>query len=113
MIRKHEKEEFSMPSNHELPKLAMQEIPEAKADAKSITGLTKEDGRVVGYQLSDGQIVDKAQGVQMARDGEIRNVGISSRKGNEYLKSVPDDSEDNNIGNLPAISDIGSELSDK
>ena len=40
----------------------------------------------------------------MAKAGEIKGVGIAHRKGSEYLKSLPDDTEENNLGNLPSIS---------
>ena len=82
----------------------LDEIPEPKADAKSIVGLVKTSGRVSGYQLSDGSKVDKETGVSLAKNGEIRNVGIAHRKGNEYLKSIPDGSEGNNLRNLPSCS---------
>jgi len=39
-----------------LPMMALDEIPEAKADAKEIIGLVKDSGKVTGYQLSDRQI---------------------------------------------------------
>lgn len=87
-----------------LPMMALDEIPEAKADTKEIIGLVKDSGKVTGYQLSDGQIVDKQEGIELARQGNIKGVGISSRNGNEYLKSLPDDTESNNLGNLPAVS---------
>lgn len=86
-----------------LPMMAMKEIPTPNADAKQIVALVKENGRVSGYQLSDGQILNKPEAVQLAREGGIRGVGVSSRKGNEYLKSLPDGSQDNNLGNLPSV----------
>ncbi|MCL1878513.1 MAG: DUF3892 domain-containing protein [Defluviitaleaceae bacterium] len=51
----------------------------------NITGLVKEDGAVVGYQLSNGQTLSSAEGVALARQGGIQGVGISERDGNEYL----------------------------
>lgn len=86
-----------------LPLMAMQEIPQPKPDAKKITALVKDEGRITGYQLSDGQILEKPEAVMLAREGGIRGVGVASRKGSEYLKSLPDGSEANNLGNLPAI----------
>ena len=86
-----------------LPIMAMEDIPEPKEDAKKITALVKENGRVIGYQLSDGRILDKAEGVQLAKEGGIRGVGVAARKGNEYLKSLPDDTEDNNLSMLPSV----------
>ncbi len=86
-----------------LPLLALDEIPTPKADAKEITALVKNSGKVTGYQLSDGSVLDKSEAVALAKDGGIQGVGIANRKGNEYLKSLPDDEESNNLGNLPSI----------
>ena len=83
---------------------AIDEVPETKADAKEIVGLVKTSGRITGYQLSDGETVSKEEGVAMAKAGEIQGVGIAHRKDSEYLKSLPDGSEDNNLGNLPSVS---------
>ena len=80
------------------------DIKKPKNDAKEIVGLVKSSGRINGYQLSDGTTVSKEEGVALARDGEIRGVGIAHRKDTEYLKSLPDGSENNNLGNLPSIS---------
>lgn len=93
----------------ELPYAALDDIPTPKSDAKEIVGLVKSSGRISGYQLSDGSTVSKEQGVSMAKAGDIKGVGIAHRKDNEYLKSLPDGTEENNLGNLPAISE--SELS--
>lgn len=88
-----------------LAKNTLDEIPQTKSDAKEIVGLVKNSGRVTGYQLSDGSTVSKEEGVALAKVGEIKNVGIAHRKDTEYLKSLPDGSEDNNLGNLPSISE--------
>jgi len=90
----------------ELPKLAMDDIPAPAADAVSITGLVKKSGRVSGYQLSDNRIVSREEGVSLARSGKIKGVGIAHNKDTEYLKSIPDDSEDNNLSSLPTVSDF-------
>lgn len=86
-----------------LPMKALDDIPTPKADAKEIVALVKTSGKVTGYKLSDGNVVDKQEGVDLARQGDIKGVGISNRNGNEYLKSLPDDTEGNNLGNLPSI----------
>jgi len=88
-----------------LPLKAFEDIPEAKNDAKEIVALVKNSGKVTGYKLSDGQIVDKDQGVMLAKQGDITGVGIAVNQGNEYLKSLPDGTEENNLGNLPSITD--------
>ncbi len=79
--------------------------PVPDEDALSITGLIKKSGKISGYQLSDGQQVSKVEGVQMAKDNKIRGVGVAVKKGTEYLRTLPDSTENNNLGNLPSISE--------
>lgn len=86
-----------------LAKNTLDDIPQAKSDAKEIVGLVKSSGRITGYQLSDGSTVSKEEGVALAKHGEIKNVGIAHRKDTEYLKSIPDGTENNNLGNLPTV----------
>lgn len=83
---------------------ALDEVPTPKSDAKEIVGLVKSSGKITGYQLSDGETVSKEQGVAMAKAGDIQGVGVAHRKDSEYLKSLPDGTEGNNLGNLPSIS---------
>ena len=87
-----------------LAKNTLDQIPQANDDAKRITALVKEGGRITGYQLSDNSIVEKKQAVDMARLGQITGVGIAHRGDTEYLKSIPDGSENNNLGSLPTVS---------
>ena len=87
-----------------LAKNTLDEIPKPKSDAKEIVGLIRNNGKIDGYQLSDHSTVSKAEGVQMAKAGEIKGVGVAHRGDTEYLKSIPDDSENNNLGNLPSVS---------
>jgi len=86
-----------------LPLNTFEQIPQPNADAVDIVALVKSDGRTVGYKLSDGRIVDKDEGIELARQGGIRGVGIATNRGNEYLKSLPDVNEGNNLDNLPPI----------
>lgn len=88
-----------------LPMMAFDEVPTPREDAKSITALVKKGGRVTGYQLSDGTVLNKEEGVELAKQGGIRGVGIANRKGNEYLKSIPDETENNNLSSLPSITE--------
>ena len=87
----------------ELAKQTLDQIPQANSNAKQIVGLLKEGGRITGYQLSDNSIVEKQQAVNMAKQGQIAGVGIAHRGDAEYLKSIPDGSEKNNLGNLPSV----------
>lgn len=90
--------------DHNLVKNTLDQIPQANSNAKSIIGLVKEGGRITGYQLSDNSIVEKQQAVDMAKQGQIIGVGIAHRGDTEYLKSIPDSSENNNLGNLSSVS---------
>lgn len=87
-----------------LAKNTLDDIPTPKPSAKKITGLIKQSGKITGYRLSDDTMIDKNQAIEMARQGEIAGVGIAHRKDTEYLKSIPDGTEDNNLSNLPTVS---------
>ena len=91
-------------NGNELVKQTLDQIPRPDSNAKQIVGLIKEGGRITGYQLSDNSIVEKQQAVSMAKQGQIAGVGIAHRGDTEYLKSIPDGSENNNLGNLPSVS---------
>ena len=88
-----------------LPLNTFQEIPTPNPDATSITGLLKEGGKISGYQLADGRTVSKTEGVALAKQGQIAGVGIATRSGNEYLKSLPDVTDENNLTHLPTVSE--------
>ena len=90
--------------NHDLVKNTLDQIPQANSNAMRIVGLVKEGGRITGYKLSDNSFVEKQQAVNMAKLGQIAGVGIAHRGDTEYLKSIPDGSENNNLGNLPSVS---------
>ena len=76
--------------------------PVPNKDAKAITGLVRKNGKIAGYELSDGRVLDKDAGVALAKQGGIRGVAIASRNGSEYLRSLPDGDERNNLGDLPS-----------
>ena len=44
-----------------------------------IVALVKESGQVTGYKLSNGQTVSKEEGVNLAKAGEIKGVGVAHR----------------------------------
>lgn len=80
--------------------------PVPNKDAKEITGLVRTNGKISGYELSDGTVLTKREGVALAKQGGIRGVAIASRNGNEYLRSLPDGDESNNLGDLPSSRSI-------
>ena len=88
----------------ELVRQTLDQIPQANANAKRIVGLVKEGGRITGYKLSDETFVSKPEAVSMAKQGQIAGVGIAHRGDTEYLKSIPDGTENSNLGSLPSVS---------
>ncbi|QAT42246.1 DUF3892 domain-containing protein [Aminipila luticellarii] len=86
-----------------LARNTLDQIPTPSSDAKRITGLVKSSGRVTGYQLSDNSILSKEECIELAKRGGIMGVGVSHRGNTEYLKSIPDGSENNNLSSLPSI----------
>ena len=71
---------------HVLPMMAMDSVSDAGSDALRITGLVKSGGSVTGYQLSDGRIVSRESGVELAKENQIQGVGVAHNKDTEYLK---------------------------
>lgn len=87
-----------------LPKNINKVVPTPKEDAQAITKIVKNGGLIVGYELESGHQVDKFSAIEMAKNGEIKGVGVSiSKKGEEYLRSLPDGDESNNLSSLPII----------
>lgn len=89
-----------------LPMNTLKDIPTPNNNAQTIEALVKESGKVTGYKLSDGRSVSREEGVQLAKQGGIKGVGVAVNKGTEYLKSLPDRSESNNLGNLPTVTKL-------
>lgn len=87
------------------PKNINKIVPDPAPGAVSVVGLVKQSGKITGYQLSDGQNVSKEQGVQMAKDNKIKGVAVAEKKGSEYLRTLPDGTENNNLSNLPSVSE--------
>ncbi len=88
-----------------MPMQTLSEVPVSKEGAKKIVGLVKESGSVTGYKLSSGETISKFEAVELARDGGIMGVGVARNGNSEYLKSIPDETESNNLGNLPTVSE--------
>jgi len=102
-----ERKEFHMSDSDftaSLAKNTLDDIPSPKSNAKDIVGLVKSGGKITGYQLSDGKTVSKEEGVALAKAGDINGVGVAHRGDTEYLKSIPDGTENNNLSNLPSVS---------
>ena len=89
---------------YNLVKNTLDQIPQVGPNARHIVGLVKEGGRITGYKLSDETFVSKPEAVSMAKQGQIAGVGIAHRGDTEYLKSIPNGNENDNLGNLPSVS---------
>lgn len=63
-------------------------------------------GEITAYEFENGDIVSKEQAVLLAKQGNIGGVSIStSRRGEEFLRSLPDGNKSNNLDSLPIIND--------
>lgn len=78
-------------------------IPTPKADAQQVVALVKKSGKVIGYQLADSRIISREDAVKLARSDGLQGVGVSIIHGKEYLKSLPDSTDVNNLSSLPTI----------
>lgn len=79
-------------------------VSEGAKDAEQITKLIKSGGEVVGYELESGVHVSVQQAIEMAKSNGVKHVGVSTSKdGSEYIRSLADGDESNNLGNLPSI----------
>ena len=85
-----------------LAMLSLDFVPEEQPDAKEITKIIKHGNIVVGYEIGNEFSVTKEEAIEMVKEGKIKNVGIAHRKGNIYLKSIPDSNWNNNLNNLPS-----------
>ena len=83
----------------------LDDIPKPGPNAQNIVALVKHSGKVTGYQLANGTTLSKEEGVALAKNGGINGVGIAHRNGQEYLKSIPDSTENNNLSSLPTVSE--------
>ena len=90
--------------NSALAQNTLDVIPTPSGNARTITGLVRKGGRIAGYQLSDNTVLTKDECISLARQGGIAGVGIAHRGETEYLKSIPDGSQNNNLSSLPTVS---------
>ncbi len=68
---------------------------------KIVETIKNSSGEIMQYVLENGTTVDKAQGVEMAKNGQIEDVIVAhSKKGEEYLRTKPDGTERNNLSSM-------------
>ena len=78
-----------------------------QSNAHMISRVVKDSqGEITAYEFENGDIVSKEQAVMLAKQGSISGVSVStSRKGEEFLRSLPDGDKTNNLDSLPVIDD--------
>lgn len=63
------------------------------------------DGDITDVMLQNGNIFSMNEAIMMAKDNKIEGVNVSKAKnGREFLRSDPNDNEDDNLDNLPTFS---------
>jgi hypothetical protein len=78
-----------------------------EGSAHIISRVAKDNqGEITAYELETGEIVSKEQAVFLVKQGSIGGVSVStSKKGEEFLRSLPDQNKANNLDSLPVIDD--------
>lgn len=93
-----------MDNKSKIPLTGVQFESQSNINKQSIKAVIKNSGEITGYELSNGEQITKERGVELAKAGSISGVSVStSRKGEEYLRSLPDQDESNNLSSLPVI----------
>ncbi|WP_297637110.1 DUF3892 domain-containing protein [uncultured Clostridium sp.] len=68
----------------------------------SVSKVMEKQGKIAGYELSNGKVVDVQEAVQMANDGKLSGVIVSTMpNGKDCLRSAKDGNPKNNLSNLP------------
>ena len=65
---------------------------------KIVETIKDSSGEIKQYVLENGTTIDKAQGVEMAKKGQIDGVIIA--QGEEYLRTKPDGTQGNNLSSM-------------
>jgi hypothetical protein len=62
------------------------------------------DGDITDVMLENGNVYSINEAIMMTRDGLIEGVNVGkARNGREYLRSNPNDSEGDNLDNIPTF----------
>jgi hypothetical protein len=62
------------------------------------------DGDITDVMLDNGNVYSINEAIMMTRDGLIEGVNVGkARNGREYLRSNPNDSEGDNLDNIPTF----------
>lgn len=71
----------------------------------NITGIKHDSkGEITAYKLDDGSVISKQEGISLTKQGKIEGMIIgTSKAGKEYLRSMPDGKESNNLDNLKEV----------
>ena len=60
------------------------------------------DGDITDVMFDDGVVANIESAITMAKNGEIKDVSVSkSRSGSEYIRSNPNNTENDNLKSLP------------
>lgn len=75
-------------------------------DATKIVKVRKNSaGDITDVMLQNGNIFSINEAIMMARDNKIEGVNVGKAKnGREFLRSNPNDNDDDNLDNLPTFS---------
>ncbi len=62
------------------------------------------DGDIIDVMMENGNVYSVNDAITMAKDHLIQNVNVGRAKnGREFLRSNPNDTDDDNLDNLPTF----------
>ncbi|MBZ4687193.1 MAG: hypothetical protein JG764_826 [Clostridiales bacterium] len=72
--------------------------------AKIVKVKKNSDGDITDVMLEDGNVYSINEAIMMAKDDIIEGVNVGRAKnGREFLRSDPNDRQDDNLDNLPSF----------
>ena len=71
-------------------------------DQFEIVAVRHDKGKLTHFKLSNSQELDYQQAITMGKAGQIKGIDVVDREsGLQFIRSERDDTEDNNLDNLP------------
>lgn len=87
-----------------LPRIStdLEEGRKIPSDELSIVAVRREGSNVYEFKLNTGEVITQSQAVSMVKDGKLKGYTTgTSVCGEEYIRSLQDDSTDNNLSSMP------------
>jgi len=72
------------------------------SDSLNIVAVRRQGSDACAFKLNNGEVITQPQAVDMVKSGELKGYTTgTSVYGEEYIRSIQDDSTDNNLSSMP------------